>query len=69
MKVTVDGNEGNGRLALNTGGDRPQIDATLDFGSLNLGPYIDSTRAADPWASTCPSGYLVGLSISSYTGA
>ncbi len=43
-KVTVDGNEANGRLALNLGGERPQIDATLDFTSLNLLPYAESTR-------------------------
>jgi AsmA protein len=43
-KITVDGNEANGRLALNLGGERPQIDATLDFTSLNLMPYLEATR-------------------------
>jgi AsmA protein len=63
VKVTVDGNEGNGRLALNTGGDRPQIDATLDFASLNLGPYIDSTRALI-LGFDLPSGYWSGVDLS-----
>lgn len=44
VKVAVDGNEAQGRLALNLGGDRPQIDATLDFAALDLMPYLDATR-------------------------
>lgn len=44
VKVTVDGNEAQGRLALNLGGDRPQVDATLDFAALDLMPYVDATR-------------------------
>jgi len=44
VKVAVDGNEAQGRLALNLGGDRPQIDATLDFAALDLMPYVDATR-------------------------
>jgi AsmA protein len=59
VKVVVDGNEGNGRLALNIGGDRPQIDATLDFPSLDLLPYVEAARtqffgfefSSTPWSS------------------
>jgi hypothetical protein len=43
-KVTVDGNEANGRLALNLAGDRPLIDATLDFAALNITPYVEAAR-------------------------
>jgi AsmA protein len=43
-KVSVDGNEANGRIALHLGGDRPLADATLDFASLNLTPYAEATR-------------------------
>jgi AsmA protein len=42
--VVVDGNEANGRIAFNLGGERPQIDATLDFTALSLIPYLDSMR-------------------------
>src|SRR5262249_52818219 len=44
-RITVDGNQGNGRLALNLGADRPLIEATLDFAALNLTPYVDAARA------------------------
>lgn len=43
-KVTVDGNEANGRLTLNVAGERPLIDATLDFSALNLTPYVEAAR-------------------------
>ncbi len=43
-KITVDQNEASGRLALNMANDRPQVDATLDFTSLNLTPYLDAAR-------------------------
>ena len=43
-KVTVDGNEANGRLTLNRSGERPLIDATLDFSALNLTPYVEAAR-------------------------
>jgi AsmA protein len=42
--IAVDGNVGNGRLALNLAGDRPLLEATLDFATLNLTPYLDATR-------------------------
>jgi AsmA protein len=42
--ITVDGNEGNGRLVLNLGGARPVLEGTLDFAALNLTPYIEATR-------------------------
>jgi AsmA protein len=44
-RIAVDGNEGNGRLALNIAGDRPRLEATLDFAALNLTPYLDATRS------------------------
>jgi hypothetical protein len=58
-KVVVDGNEANGRLALNMAGERPLIDATLDFTSLNITPYVEAARVqflgfdlpAASWAS------------------
>jgi hypothetical protein len=43
-KVTVDGNEAHGRLALNVAGERPLIDATLDFAALNVTPYVEAAR-------------------------
>lgn len=42
--IEVDGNDGNGRLVLNLGDDRPLLEATLDFAALNLTPYIEATR-------------------------
>jgi AsmA protein len=58
-RVTIDGNEANGRVVLNLGGERPLIDATLDFNRLELTPYIDAARPqflgfdipGMPWAS------------------
>jgi AsmA protein len=44
-QISVDGNEGNGRLVLNVGSDRPLIEATLDFAALNLTPYVDAARS------------------------
>jgi AsmA protein len=43
-KVIVDANEANGRLALNHAGERPLIDATLDFSALDLTPYLEAAR-------------------------
>jgi len=43
-RITVDKNEASGRLALNLANDRPLVDATLDFTSLNLTPYLDAAR-------------------------
>jgi len=43
-RIVVDGNEGNGRLALNLANDRPLLEATLDFAALNLTTYLDATR-------------------------
>lgn len=43
-KLSVDGNEANGRLALHLGGERPLADATLDFAALDLTPYTEATR-------------------------
>jgi AsmA protein len=42
--ISVDGNEGNGSVMLNLGADRPMIEATLDFASLNLTPYVEAAR-------------------------
>jgi AsmA protein len=44
-RIEVDGNEGNGRVVLNTGAARPMLEATLDFAALNLTPYIEAARA------------------------
>jgi AsmA protein len=43
-RITVDGNEGNGRLSVSLGAERPLIEATLDFAALNLTPYVEATR-------------------------
>jgi AsmA protein len=43
-RIAVDGNEGNGRLVLNLGAERPLLEATLDFASLDLTPYVDAAR-------------------------
>jgi AsmA-like protein len=42
--IAVDGNEGNGRVVLSLAGERPRLEATLDFAQLNLTPYLDATR-------------------------
>jgi AsmA protein len=44
-KVTVDGNEATGNLALNLTGDRPLFDGTLAFSTLDLTPYFEAVRA------------------------
>jgi AsmA protein len=44
-KVTVDGNEATGNLALNLAGDRPLFDGTLAFSALDLTPYFEAVRA------------------------
>ena len=43
-KIVVDGNEANGRLALNTGGERPHVEAVLDFSVLDLTPHVEAAR-------------------------
>jgi AsmA-like C-terminal region len=42
--IVVDGNEGNGGVVLNLAGERPRLEATLDFAGLNLTPYLDAMR-------------------------
>jgi AsmA protein len=44
-KVSIDGNEATGTLALNVAGERPLIDGTLAFSSLELGPYLEAARS------------------------
>jgi AsmA protein len=44
-KVSIDGNEATGTLALNVAGDRPLIDGTLAFSSLELAPYLEAARS------------------------
>jgi AsmA protein len=43
-QLTVDGSKANGRVVLNLGGERPLIDATLDFSRLDLTPHVDAAR-------------------------
>lgn len=58
-RIVVDGNEANGRLVLNLSGDRPLVDATLDFSRLDLAPYMEAARfpsvsfvlSSTPWSS------------------
>jgi AsmA protein len=44
-KVTVDGNEATGNVALNLAGERPLFDGTLAFSALDLTPYFEAVRA------------------------
>ena len=44
-KVVLDGNEATGALTVNFGGERPLIDATLAFGTLDIAPYIEAARS------------------------
>ncbi len=44
-KITIDGNEAAGNLALNLAGDRPLFDGTLAFSALDLTPYFEAVRA------------------------
>jgi len=44
-KLTIDGNEGGGTLALNLAGERPTIEGTLAFSALELAPYLDAARS------------------------
>jgi AsmA protein len=44
-KITVDGNEAAGNLALNLAGERPLFDGTLAFSALDLTPYFEALRA------------------------
>jgi AsmA protein len=42
---TLDGNAATGALSLTLGGDRPNIEGTLAFNSLNLAPYLEAPAA------------------------
>lgn len=44
-KITLDGNEASGALALGVAGTRPLVDATLAFGALDITPYVDGARS------------------------
>jgi AsmA protein len=44
-KITIDGNEANGALALNVAGERPLVDGTLAFNALDLTPYLEAARS------------------------
>ena len=44
-KITIDGNEAAGNLALNLAGERPLFDGTLAFSALDLTPYFEALRA------------------------
>jgi len=44
-KITIDGNEANGALALNVAGERPLIDGTLAFNAIDLTPYREALRS------------------------
>jgi AsmA protein len=44
-KITIDGNEASGALALNVAGERPLIDGTLAFTALDLTPYLEAARS------------------------
>jgi AsmA protein len=43
-RLTVDGSQANGRVVVNLAGERPLIDATLDFSELDLTPHLDAAR-------------------------
>jgi AsmA protein len=44
-KITIDGNEATGTVALNLAGERPLFDGTLAFSALDLTPYFEAVRA------------------------
>ena len=44
-KVVVDGSEATGTLAFAYGGERPAIDGTLAFNTLELAPYFEALRS------------------------
>ena len=44
-KITIDGNEASGALALNIAGERPLVDGTLAFNAIDLTPYREALRA------------------------
>lgn len=44
-KVSIDGNEATGALAIKYDGYRPQVEATLAFNALELAPYLEAARA------------------------
>jgi len=44
-KMTIDGNEASGALALNMGGERPLVDGTLAFNAVDLTPYREALRS------------------------
>jgi AsmA protein len=43
-RLTVDGSEADGRVVLNLAGERPLIDATLDFSQLDLTPHVEAAK-------------------------
>jgi AsmA protein len=45
-RFTLDGNAATGALSLTLGGDRPKVEGTLAFDSLNLGPYLAPSAPA-----------------------
>jgi AsmA protein len=44
-KITIDGNEASGALAVNVAGERPLVDGTLAFNAVDLTPYREALRA------------------------
>jgi AsmA protein len=44
-KVAVDGNEASGNLAYNLASNRPLLEGTLAFGTLDLTPYVHAARS------------------------
>ncbi len=44
-RFTLDGNMATGALSLTLGPDRPKIEGTLAFNSLNLAPYFEASAA------------------------
>jgi len=44
-KVTVDGSEAAGTVALTLGGEHPTLDGTLAFNTLELSPYFEALRS------------------------
>lgn len=43
-KISIDTNEGTGTLSLNLSAERPLIDGTLAFSSVDLAPYFEGLR-------------------------
>jgi uncharacterized protein involved in outer membrane biogenesis len=44
-RITLDGNEATGALVANFAGERPLIDGTLAFRTLDLTPYVEAARS------------------------